>query len=321
MVHKIAAPSLALQPPPVQPSFEHSTPQTNPFHHIESPTERQFSNTEPHTIKRVSDFTNEETGRRPSFHIDANGNKTGVAKPYPRDSMMEPLVYQLSKHIAPGLVPTTVNRVHQTGPGTIEPHSVQQYVEPHPDEAHYTDIRRHPDFPKIALLDYLTGNIDRHSGNVLHGKDDKLHAIDNGLAFDVQHEPEDIKNGNVENFADYSRIAKNLKHAATNKHDIPQDMRQNIANMHPEHYMPYFDQLHNHRFANTALSHSPLDWSEHGQQFHDRVKTLQNHFADPNVKNMGDLYARLYPGSNYAIQHGRQPAHGSPGFDGLGHRS
>lgn len=39
------------------------------------------------------------------------------------------------------------------------------------------------DLVKLAVLDLVIGNTDRHAGNFMVDKDNKLHAIDNGLAF------------------------------------------------------------------------------------------------------------------------------------------
>lgn len=41
----------------------------------------------------------------------------------------------------------------------------------------------HPDLHRIAILDFICGNIDRHLGNFMKGHDGRYYAIDNGLCF------------------------------------------------------------------------------------------------------------------------------------------
>jgi len=43
--------------------------------------------------------------------------------------------------------------------------------------------RGHPDIHRIAALDFISANTDRHSNNFMKGVDGRYYAIDNGLAF------------------------------------------------------------------------------------------------------------------------------------------
>lgn len=53
------------------------------------------------------------------------------------------------------------------------------------DEGKEAEIFEHRDeIERMVLLDYLTGNIDRHYGNVVFDRDGKLWAIDNGMGDD-----------------------------------------------------------------------------------------------------------------------------------------
>jgi hypothetical protein len=52
------------------------------------------------------------------------------------------------------------------------------------EDQYYKDISaNHPDLHRIAALDFITGNVDRHQGNFMRGKDGRWYAIDNGLCF------------------------------------------------------------------------------------------------------------------------------------------
>jgi hypothetical protein len=46
----------------------------------------------------------------------------------------------------------------------------------------HLDSKKLSDAHRIAVLDYILGNTDRHNGNVLLGEDGRVYAIDNGLS-------------------------------------------------------------------------------------------------------------------------------------------
>jgi len=53
--------------------------------------------------------------------------------------------------------------------------------------------RGHPDLHRIAALDLVIGNTDRHGGNFMKGEDGRYYAIDNGLAFPRDSENEQFR--------------------------------------------------------------------------------------------------------------------------------
>src|SRR5260221_2317428 len=79
-----------------------------------------------------------------------------------------------------GLVPTTAEASFDTV-GAHGPGSVQEFVpggEPRAPEVYSAE-----DQQRMAVLDYVTANSDRHSGNYLTGLDGRPAAIDNGETF------------------------------------------------------------------------------------------------------------------------------------------
>lgn len=51
----------------------------------------------------------------------------------------------------------------------------------------------HKDVEKIATLDFLIGNTDRHRGNLIRGEDGRVYAMDNGLAFPNRNRPGEFR--------------------------------------------------------------------------------------------------------------------------------
>jgi uncharacterized repeat protein (TIGR03843 family) len=101
---------------------------------------------------------------------------------FPRGTLCqrEAAAYLVSKALGWHLVPPTVLR-------DVEPHgygSVQLFIDADP-EAHYFALRGNFDdgFRRIAAFDLLINNADRKGGHILLGSDQRLWAIDHGIAF------------------------------------------------------------------------------------------------------------------------------------------
>jgi hypothetical protein len=76
----------------------------------------------------------------------------------------------------------------------------------------------HPDLHRIAALDFITGQTDRHDKNFMRGNDGRYYAIDSGLAF-----PKDSQV--------YPYISS--PHERLAGHTIPPDVKKEIANLTP----------------------------------------------------------------------------------------
>ena len=96
----------------------------------------------------------------------------------------EVAAYVLSEELGLGVVPVTVDRPD----GPYGPGSVQRLV-PEDGTSHYFTLREeprwHPVLQAIAAFDVVANNADRKSGHVLLAED-RLWAIDNGLAFHAE---------------------------------------------------------------------------------------------------------------------------------------
>ncbi len=88
------------------------------------------------------------------------------------------LTYMVDRALELDVVPPTVLRREDLGIG-----SVQAWVEKAGVASKTPGFPNLEDLMKIALLDYLTGNQDRHKGNYLIDQEGHLYAIDNGLSF------------------------------------------------------------------------------------------------------------------------------------------
>lgn len=89
--------------------------------------------------------------------------------------------YLLSEAAGWKIVPQTVLRKGPQGYG-----SVQLYIDHDPNE-HYFNFEQkellHDQLQTIALFDLITNNADRKGGHVIRDEDDRLWAIDHGIAF------------------------------------------------------------------------------------------------------------------------------------------
>lgn len=113
-----------------------------------------------------------------------DGSK-GVWKGYTgKDSIAEVATYELAKEIGLNdLVPQT--EFYLDRPGTVQKFvpNAKTGSELWPSELEKTI--QSPQGLRVGVLDYITGNIDRHDGNVLVGRSGKLSAIDNGMSFNT----------------------------------------------------------------------------------------------------------------------------------------
>lgn len=78
----------------------------------------------------------------------------------------------------------------------------------------------HPDMHRMAALDWITGNTDRHPGNMMQGKSGRYYAIDNGLAFPDDTDP---------------REYRSHPHKEVTGQKIPQEVKNEIRALKPEH--------------------------------------------------------------------------------------
>ncbi len=76
----------------------------------------------------------------------------------------------------------------------------------------------HPDLHRIAALDFITGQTDRHDKNFMRGKDGRYYAIDNGLAFPIDSKV-------------YPYIS--YPHERITGQDIHPDVKEEIAKLTP----------------------------------------------------------------------------------------
>jgi len=77
----------------------------------------------------------------------------------------------------------------------------------------------HPDLHRIAALDFISCNTDRHGGNYMKGKDGRWYAIDNGLAF-----CNDQKTGEY----------RSSPHGHLSGRSIPQEVQEEIKSIDPK---------------------------------------------------------------------------------------
>ncbi len=105
--------------------------------------------------------------------------------PYGTLCQREVAAWCLSEALGWSLVPPTLLRDGEHGPG-----SVQLFI-PHDPAIHYFNIRysaRHTTaLRRLALFDYIANNADRKSGHCLVDEGPRLWAIDHGICFHRQY--------------------------------------------------------------------------------------------------------------------------------------
>lgn len=108
-------------------------------------------------------------GERPLWDFPAGLGRREVA------------AWLVSEALGWGLVPTTVLRDGPLGEG-----SVQRFVAADFEEHYFTlydDPAHHDALRTVCAFDLVVNNTDRKSGHCLLGRDGRIYAIDNGLAF------------------------------------------------------------------------------------------------------------------------------------------
>jgi len=99
--------------------------------------------------------------------------------------LRETAAYVVSNALGWQLVPTTVLREGPHGIG-----SVQFYVDNDPNIHYFTvqdDARFTEAIRQMALFDFMINNADRKSGHCLVGTDERMWAIDHGIAFHAEY--------------------------------------------------------------------------------------------------------------------------------------
>lgn len=230
----------------------------------------------------------------------------GVMKDEARAMHLEPLMYQVGKRLDVN-VPTTVTR--NFGGKT---YSVQRAVDGQMPY-HFGNVthlvRDNPDFHKMALFDWLTGNTDRHDENYLiHDKDQgqhNIHAIDHNFGFKYFKDNEEGQLDPLFNAHDLHGIQSQHRHINNNLRRI------NPAAPIPANFKEKLNSTSNGDFAQVLksyLSHPnaqgyldkvytsvPHDQVRRELQNHflTRLTQLRNHLNDPSVQSFGDLTPRI----------------------------
>ncbi|MBU1705785.1 hypothetical protein KKG19_03615 [Patescibacteria group bacterium] len=140
-----------------------------------------------------------QISRNEAFFVQMDNGEKGAMKPQLGESTKlleevgfpegqknlyrrEWLAGQIDRVLGLDMIPPTVIRTdknEQTGVG-----SVQQWQETDTQLMKEWEAVANPaDLEKLALFDYLTGNIDRHKGNFTMDESGKVKGIDNGLTF------------------------------------------------------------------------------------------------------------------------------------------
>ncbi|MBB4906428.1 WXG100-like domain-containing protein [Actinophytocola algeriensis] len=153
------APRISLQGPPDL--------RLAPIEHVDPPRHITALSAPPGATVLRADL---DDGRRGVYKAEADTSAHQVAA--------EVAAYRLSELVGFGLVPTTT-AVEGPGEG---PGSLQRFAE-NSTEGRQTSEYSMLETQRMAVLDYVVGNLDRNMGNYLTGPDGELIAIDHGLAF------------------------------------------------------------------------------------------------------------------------------------------
>ena len=117
---------------------------------------------------------------------------------------------------------------------------------------------------ELGLFDYVIGNMDRHSNNLIVDRDGKIHPIDHGLSF-----PE--KSGAAGSIESYNRSAF-LRHASLPVNVTP-EAKQRMGQIVDELKKPEFD-----RWIDGMVARRGLD-KESGNRMRERVKHIVDTWA------------------------------------------
>lgn len=195
-------------------------------------------------------------------------------------------VFGLGEH-----VPVTAAFQH---PVTGEHHSVQEQVA---DAEHFQSkdlnhaaalhhMFRSGQLDKLALMDMVLGNVDRHDGNYLvtPGKGAGVHLIDNGLAFMPQ------RHGEVATVPHYWHKAGVLAHGDMKDEVLGQRAWMNTP-LHPE-AVNWVKQLDPQKFAD-EMNRVGVPQRLQGEALQ-RLNALKTRVAvNPNISRVGAYYSPL----------------------------
>jgi hypothetical protein len=125
-------------------------------------------------------------------------------------------------------VPGTTAFVHPTK-GSV--HSAQEWVEGAENQP-YTDkdFDKPADMQKLALMDSVLGNTDRHGGNLMRNPDGTLMLIDHGLTFDIP----DSRNVEDSDYVGNNTNSKLVNFGETSGPALEPETKQWIKDLNPE---------------------------------------------------------------------------------------
>ncbi len=137
-------------------------------------------------IRFTTPLGEDQKGINGSYLIEREDGSRGIFKPTSEmtagDPDAEVLAYELSESLGWNFVPHTEILVHEGKEG-----SVQKWIEDSKtyydhDLLEQKDIYREAG-ERVEVFDLLTGNVDRHPGNMIRDKSGNDWAIDNGFCF------------------------------------------------------------------------------------------------------------------------------------------
>lgn len=184
-----------------------------------------------------------------------------------------------------GEVPVTV---HKFSNDHIEVNYKDDLREVTTDKAPWSGVNHDPLHARqIGLMDYLTGNYDRHENNILIGKNTKengyrpLLAIDHDRSFNYQyasitphgsfkHSAMSMYLGDDAGYSHTDDDTHLAKWWGKNKHNIYDEMNRNLQAIKSEPYRDYIRKNFDDRFK--AIT----DWTENADKHGDPKKGLFN---------------------------------------------
>jgi len=129
----------------------------------------------------LADLDHEELGPGLGVYKPERGEQPLHDFPYGTLFEREIAAYEASKLLGWQVIPPTVERDGEHGPG-----SIQLFIEHDPSE-HYFALRERDvldeQLVRMAAFDLISNNADRKGGHILLADDDQLWGIDNGLCF------------------------------------------------------------------------------------------------------------------------------------------
>lgn len=112
------------------------------------------------------------------------------------NAMREWLVYQIDKALQLDIVPTTIVRDGPEGFGSVQEWRVGEVAA----KTDWQNQSNRAELQRLAFLDVLIDNSDRHSGNFLVSPDGEVQAIDNGYVFSEKPAADGLRSHPLEQF-------------------------------------------------------------------------------------------------------------------------